>query len=109
MTHQVAPKKHEHSNYINLNQLYSSDSIKHIIKRQCEFLRKRPYGTLYGRLLPISLMLTGGFVGYCAAIKTAEMFKIKKGSAVLQGTGVVVGCGAGAYIYTTIIERDLFF
>lgn len=109
MAHQVALKQYQPSNYIDLNQLYTSGNIKHIIMRQCEFLRARPYGTLHGRLLPVSLMLTGGFVGYCAATKAAEMIKTEKGKPVLQSTGMVIGCGAGVYIYTTLIEKDLFF
>ncbi len=95
--------------YKNLTEFYTSDAFKPILERHYEYLRERPYGGLHGRLLPISLVVAGGFVGFAATTKAADAFKIEKGKPILQSGGVILGCSAGVYIYINLNERDAFF
>jgi hypothetical protein len=59
-------------------------------------------------LLPISLIIAGGFVGFSAATKAAEKFNIEKGRIALQGTGIVAGGALGACIYARVKEQRPF-
>lgn len=95
--------------YMDAAQLYTSNGMKPIIQRHCEFLRERPYGTLHGRLVPIILIATGGYIGFHTASKVAEKFNLKKEKPFLQGGGVVIGCSVGAYVYTFANEKSMFF
>ncbi len=97
------------NSYIDLNELYTSKGLKFIVRRQCQYLQENPYGGLSDRIVPIMLITAGGFLGYQAATKAADQFNIEKGRPVLQGAGVVIGCGAGVYLYTQIKERSVFF
>lgn len=103
------PFRSDLGTYKQLTELYTSDALKPILKRHYEYLRERPYGGLHGRLLPISLVVAGGFLGFTAATKAGDTLKIEKGKPILQGGGVVLGCSAGAYVYINVKERDIFF
>jgi hypothetical protein len=109
MTQKISPNQCDPANYIELTQFYTSHTLKYIVKRHCEYLRERPYGTLSGRLIPIACVATGGILGFCAATYAAEKLKAEKATPILQSTGFVAGCAVGAYIYTTVNEMNLFY
>ena len=70
-TNTIAPLLRSNS-YIDLNEFYTSNGFKSIVKRQCQYLRENPYGGLSDRIAPIILITAGGFVGFHAATKAAE-------------------------------------
>lgn len=96
--------------YIDFNQVYTSYGFKQIIQRHCEYVRERPYGALNGRILPMALIAAGGVVGFAAGTQVAKTFEIeKKEKIALQGSCTILGGVAGASIYISIAETNLFF
>lgn len=106
---QIVNYQNDPNAYVNLHNLYYSCGIKQVVSRHCEYLREHPYGTFNGAIAPISLVVTGGALGFMTGSMASEKVDSKPGKVILQSIGVVAGGISGALLYVKIKENNLFF